>query len=241
MAELIKVTIDGVETRVPFDTPLIEACRQAGARVPTLCYNENVRAYGVCRICLVEANEGRRTRLVASCVYPVRRELAVQTNTEKLRKIRAMLIGLQLARCPNEKVLLDLAAEYGVSEPHPRLTRDKEDCILCGLCVRTCQDVVGVAAIAFEGRGAKRRVVAPFDAENPMCIACGACAYICPTQCIGFRDENGKRYVDKWHREVDMLVCEKCGDYWLPDPFASVYAKKMGIDPATFKVCPNCR
>jgi len=241
MAELIKVTIDGIEVGVPKDTPLIEACRQARVRVPTLCYNENVRAYGVCRICMVEANEGRRTRLVAACAYPVRRELTVQTNTDRIRRNRAMLLNLQLARCPDEKVLHELAEEYGVKEAHPRLTRDKEDCILCGLCVRTCQEVVGVGAIAFEGRGEHRRVISPFDEENPVCIACGACAYVCPTQCIKFYDENGKRHVERWHRTVNMLACEKCGDYWLPDAVTLAYAKRTGLDPASFKLCTNCR
>lgn len=241
MAEMIKVTINGNEVSVEKDTPLLKACRLARVDVPTLCYNENVNAYGVCRLCVVEVNDGRRTRIVPSCVYPVRREISVQTDTERIRKHRAMILSLMLARCPNEKVVQELAAKYGVTEPPARFRTDVEDCILCGLCVRTCHEVVRVGAIAFAGRGEKRQVVAPFDDENPVCIACGACSYVCPTQCIKFYDKDGKRYLEKWHREADMLACEKCGGYWLPDAFATVYAKKMGIDPLSMKVCPNCR
>jgi len=241
MADLVKITINGKELSVPYDTPLIEACKQARVHVPTLCYNENVKAYGVCRICSVEVNDGRRTRIVPACVYTVRSEITVETDTDRIRRYRATLLNLQLARCPDEKVIQDLAAEYGVTEPHPRLRKEDKHCILCGLCVRTCAEVVGVSAIGFEGRGRERKVTPPFDAENPICIACGACAYVCPTQCIEFGEKDGKRYLKRWHREVDMLVCDKCGKYWLPDAVAYVYAKKMGLDPASFTTCPDCR
>ncbi|MDP8224120.1 MAG: 2Fe-2S iron-sulfur cluster-binding protein [Candidatus Lernaella stagnicola] len=241
MAELIKVTVNGKEIEVPYDTQLLQACRQAGADVPTLCHNENLKPYGVCRICSVEINEGRKTRIVPSCVYTVRKPVTVETDTPRIRKHRAMLLNLLLARCPGEKVVQDLAAEFGVTEPHPRFEKRNDDCILCGMCVQTCRDIVGVAAIAFEGRGTTRRVTPPFDKENDVCIACGACAYVCPTQCIDFHDEAGTRHLDRWHRETELLVCDKCGRYWLPDAFAHVFHKRMGIDPASLTTCPNCR
>ena len=241
MAELIPVVIDGKQIQVPYDTQLLQACRQAGSHVPTLCHNENLKPYGVCRICTVEINEGRRPRLVPACVYTIRKPATVVTDNEVIRKHRSMLLKLQLARCSQEKVVQDLAAQYGVEAPPERFRIEEKKCILCGLCVQTCRDIVGVAAIAFEGRGENRKVTTPFDAENPICIACGACAYICPTQCIGFGDKDGKRHLEKWHREVEMLVCEKCGKQWMPDAFAHVMAKKMGIDPMSLEKCPDCR
>jgi NADH dehydrogenase/NADH:ubiquinone oxidoreductase subunit G len=241
MAEKIKITVNGKALEVAYDTPLIQACRDAGAEVPTLCSNDNIPPYGVCRVCSVEVNEGRRTRVVPSCVYTVRREISVQTDTDRIHRHRAMLLNLLLARCPGEKVVQDLAAQYGVTKPHPRFHRKNDDCILCGLCVQTCRNLVGVAAIGFEGRGFARRVAAPFDRENPVCIACGACAHICPTQCIDFGEADGKRWLKKWRRETDMLVCEKCGNFWLPDAVAHVVGEPMGIDPKTMTVCPNCR
>ena len=241
MAELIKITVNGKEIAVPYDTPLIDACREAGARVPTLCHNENLPAYGVCRVCSVEVNEGRRTRIVPSCVYTVRKEVKVETDTDRIRRHRAMLLKLLLARCPEAEVIQKLAAEYGVDAAPERFVKRNDDCILCGLCVQTCRNIVGVAALAFESRGTDRKVAVPFDKENPVCIACGACAYICPTQCIDFHDEKGVRHLDKWHRRAEMMVCEKCGKYWLPDAFQNEMAHRMGLDPASFKVCPDCR
>jgi bidirectional [NiFe] hydrogenase diaphorase subunit len=244
MAEMIQVTVNGKTIEVPYDTQLLQACREAGADVPTMCHNENLPAYGVCRICSVEINEGRRWTVVPSCVYTVRKNVEVKTDTEKLTKHRAMLLNLMLARCPEDKVVQELAAEYGVTAPHERFLQaasGDSDCILCGLCVQTCQEIVGVAALGYEGRGANRRVVPAFDKENPVCVVCGACSYICPTQCIDFAEIGGKRIMKRWHREVDMLVCDKCGKNWLPEPFEHVFKKRMGIDPAIFKHCPDCR
>lgn len=241
MAEMITITVNGKEVTVAKDSSLLAACRQARIDIPTMCYNENVKAYGVCRLCVVEVDDGWRKRIVPSCVYPVRKAVTVQTETEEIRKYRRMLLNLQLARCPNEPFVQELAAKYGINEPDPRLKRDDNDCILCGLCVRTCSDIVGVHAIAFEGRGENRVVVTPFNEENELCIACGACAFVCPTQCIGFKDENGERELKRWHRKTKMIACEKCGDYWLPEALRDVYAKKMGLDPAIMNVCSNCR
>jgi len=239
--QMIPLTIDGKELEAPFDAQLLQVCRDAGTVIPTLCHNENLTPYGVCRLCSVEVDEGKKTRIVPSCVYTVRRPITVRTNSETIRKHRAMLLNLLLARCPDEKVIQDLAAAYGVAEAHPRFRRRDDDCILCGLCVQTCRNIVGVAALGFEGRGTSRRVAVPFDRENEICIACGACAYVCPTQCIAFEDRDGKRYLKKWHREVQMLVCDKCGKYWLPDAFQHVFQQRLGIDPESLKVCPDCR
>ena len=241
MADMINLTIDGRATAVPYDTPLLTACRNLNIEVPTLCHNDAVAAYGVCRVCSVEVDEGRKTRVVPSCVYPVRREVSVQTDSPRIRRHRAMLLNLLLARCPEEKAIQDLAAKYGVNEPHPRFRKKNDDCILCGLCVQICREVVGVAALTFESRGFERRAISPFDAENPVCIACGACASVCPTQCIDFGEADGKRWLHRWHREVEMLVCEKCGKYWLPDAVPAEFAKRMNLDPSWAKVCNNCR
>lgn len=241
------ITIDGRSVTVGRDTLLIEACKKLGIHVPTLCYNENVHAYGVCRICMVEVTDGKRTRLVPACVYEIRKDgLSVATDTERIQRNRKWIIQLLLARCEDEKAVLDLADRYGV-ELNARLTKKQDDCILCGLCVRACQDLVGVAAIAFEGRGDKREVTTPWRDANPMCIACGTCAYVCPTDCISVTDKDGVRTVSRWHgekkmvvREAKMLVCKSCGNYYLPSAVPEVYSKRMDIDPKVFS-CPDCR
>ena len=241
------ITIDGRQITVERDTLLIEACRKLNIHIPTLCYNENVHPYGVCRICMVEVQDGRRTRLVPSCVYDIRKDgLVVTTDSERIRENRKWIIRLLLARCEHEEVIQKLAAKYGV-EPNERLTRKGDDCILCGTCVRACHEVVGVGAISFEGRGEKREVTSPWRLENSICIACGTCASVCPTGCIQMTEEDGVRTISRWHgekrmivRRAKMLTCEKCGNYYLPESVPEVFEKKMGIDPGVF-ICPNCR
>ena len=199
---LVKVTIDGREIEVPKDTMILEAAHQLNIHIPTFCNVDALEPYGVCRICIVEVNEGRKPRLVPSCVYPIRRPATIFTNSEKVAKHRKMLISLILARCPQEQAVIAMAHELGVDAPPARFTKKNDDCILCGLCVRACREVVKASALGFEGRGEKRKAVTPFESENPVCIACGACVFVCPTSCITLIDKDGKRTLPRWKREV---------------------------------------
>ncbi len=247
----VPVTIDGKTIEVPYDTTVLDAAKKLGIHIPTLCHNENVKPYGVCRICLVEMHQGKREKLVPACVFPLRKETEILTNSEKVQRVRRWIIQLMLARSPEEQVILDLAEKYGV-ETHARFAphwkeesgeryRDESSCILCGQCVRVCEEIVGASAIAFEGRGSKRRVVSPFNAENDMCVACGACAFVCPTNCIGFVDHGATRELKRWRKKTKMIACKTCGDYFLPESLAKVYAEKMNISEDVYSVCPDCR
>jgi bidirectional [NiFe] hydrogenase diaphorase subunit len=161
--------------------------------IPALCYNPNVRPYGACRLCTVEVSEdeGKSFRFVAACLYPVKEGLVVKTNTERVRNLRKGIIELLLARCPNTRVIQELAEEYGVAKP--RFALGDHDCILCGLCVRACQEIIGKSAISLVNRGIYKEVAAPFYAYElgEGCIGCGDCAYVCPTGAIKM-GENGK-------------------------------------------------
>ncbi len=252
MSNLVPVTIDGKKIEVPYDTTVLDAAKKLGIFIPTLCHNENVKPYGVCRICLVEMRQGKRSKLVPSCVFPLRKETEIQTNSAKVQRVRKWILQLMLARSPNEKVICDLAAKYGVEKTHPRFSPhwkeetgdryiDESSCILCGQCVRVCEEIVGVGAIAFEGRGAHRRVTTPFDVQSNVCIACGACEYVCPTKCIGFVDHGATRELKRWHMNTKMIACSKCGDYFLPEPLAKLYEEKMNLPAEIYQICPNCR
>ncbi len=168
--------------------------RQQGiGNIPALCYHPAVRPYGACRLCTVEVSEdkGKSFRFVASCLYPAREGIIVKTNTERVRNLRKGIIELLLARCPNTKIIQELAEEYGVEKP--RFALGDHDCILCGLCVRACQEIIGKSAISLVNRGIYKEVAAPFYAYElgEECIGCGDCAFVCPTGAIKM-GENGK-------------------------------------------------
>ncbi|UCC59056.1 MAG: (2Fe-2S)-binding protein, partial [Candidatus Bathyarchaeum sp.] len=153
---MLTLIIDGVKVQAEEGSTILEVAKFYGIDIPTLCYHDELTPYGSCRLCTVEVDDGRKTRLVASCLYPVKEGIRVKTHTERLIKGRKMMLELLIARCPNSKTLQDLAAEIGLEQV--RFKMENEDCILCGLCVRMCAEQMGSGAIGFVGRGQKREV-----------------------------------------------------------------------------------
>jgi len=180
----VKITLNGKERDVEAGRTVLEAAREAGLDIPALCAHDELAPYGSCRLCIVEATErGRkRPKIVASCLYPVKEGLEVQTETERVRRYRRLLIELMLARTPDAPAVKELAAKYRVKKP--RFAALNDDCVLCGKCVRVCAEVVGANAIGFAQRGINRRVESPFGKDISRCIACGACTYVCPTGAV---------------------------------------------------------
>lgn len=175
---MIKLTINGVEVQADEHWSLLETIKFYGIGIPTLCYHEGLTPAGICRLCMVEVNERGRTRLVASCVYPVKEGIEVRTHSKRVVEIRKMLVELLLARCPLSKTLQDLAAKMGIQRV--RFKVKNEDCLLCGLCVRMCEQQMMAGAIDFVNRGTERNITTPFDMKSEICRTCGACMYICP-------------------------------------------------------------
>jgi len=182
---------------------LLSAARRAGVHIPTLCHYEGLPPSGACRMCVVEV-EGQRG-LVPSCAFPAAAGLKVQTHSPRAVDARRTLVELLLANHPddclycarnNECQLQDLAAQLGVRRRHyfggrmparmdvasPSIVRDPAKCILCGKCVRVCEEVQAVGAIDFIGRGSKTRIGAAFDEglNVSSCINCGQCVAVCP-------------------------------------------------------------
>ena len=156
----------------------MEAAKFLGFPIPTLCHVEGLSSYGACRLCVVEIGEGPASKLVSSCTYPAQEGLVVRTASTRVVKARRMIIELLLATCPQSKTIQDLASKFNVRQQ--RFRQEHEDCILCGLCVRMCEEQMMAKAIGFRGRGENRSIGTPFDIKSEVCRLCGGCIYICP-------------------------------------------------------------
>ena len=175
---MVNLFINGAPVSVEEGTTVLEAARYMGFPIPTLCHNDGLSPYGACRLCVVEIGEGAGARLVSSCTYPAEEGLKVRTASARVLRARRMIIELLLASCPQSKTIQDLAAAHGVRRQ--RFKQEYEDCILCGLCVRMCEEQMMAKAIGFRGRGRNRSIGTPFDIESDVCRRCGGCIYICP-------------------------------------------------------------
>ncbi|MFH1032767.1 MAG: 2Fe-2S iron-sulfur cluster-binding protein [Chloroflexota bacterium] len=173
----IKLEIDGKTVEVDEGTTVLQAARKAGIDIPTLCYDERMAPYGGCRLCTVEIGKNKRTRLVASCVYPVEEGLVVTTESERLTKIRKMIIELLLPGCPTGPIQT-LAKKYGIEKS--RFPGENTGCIMCGLCVRYCAEVKKANAIGFVGRGTEREVAFIPEVASKVCPGCRECFALCP-------------------------------------------------------------
>ena len=180
---MINFIINGKALQVEEGRTILEVARDEGIDIPTLCYHKELTPYGACRLCLVEIVAGGRPGLEAACVYKVTEGLEVKTDTESVKATRKIVFELLLARCPDAEKIKKLAAEYGITETRIKLKK-KDNCILCGLCVRVCAEVSKRHAQSFAGRGINRQIQTPFDKLSERCIGCGACAYLCPAESL---------------------------------------------------------
>lgn len=242
-----KLTINGQAVEVPQGVTLLQALRQAGESVPTLCHWEGLPPYGACRLCLVDVSHPEaggtpsEAAVVAACTYPAEEGLIVETAGPRAAAVRRMMFEFMLARCPSSAVIREMAAEAGVTQTRFSTNGDSSElCILCGLCVRVCRDLVGAAAISFIDRGADRLVGAPFQLQSEACIGCAACAAVCPTGAVRIEDVAGQRLLHTWNTTVLLQTCPSCGEPYAPEPMAFL-KEQVPVSAELWGLCPRCR
>ena len=234
---MVTLTIDGRKVQAEEGSTLLKAARKANILIPQLCSNEELEPYGACRLCVVEITYKNRTRIVASCIYEVAEGLEVNTRSERVLNVRKLVIELLLARNPRHPSLLKIAEDLGVQKS--RFEADIKGCILCGQCIRTCREVVGVSAIGYEGRGINKRVATPFEESPPDCIACGSCHFVCPVDVIPMKEKEGVRNI--WKTDFPLQKCESCGRYFAPIKQLEYLKEKYSLPPEQFSKCIHCR
>ncbi len=227
----INLTIDGTEVEVAPGTTILEAARQLGIDIPTFCYDAELPPNGACRICMVEVEKART--LVASCVAPVAPGMVIHTESERVINARKAVLTLMIANHPldcitcqktGECKLQDYCYRYGVSDsdfggevkelPHDEsnafFIRDMNKCILCGVCVGKCQDVVGAGAIDFTRRGFAANVGPAYEdrIEDSSCVFCGLCIDSCPVGALTPKHILGKGR--PWEIEKTETICPYC-------------------------------
>lgn len=198
---MITLTIDNRKVEVPEGSTVLEATKALKIDMPTLCYDERMKPHGGCRLCLVEI-EGMR-RPITSCTTPAEDGMVVLTRTDHLERLRKTTVELLLSDHPNDCMvciragsctLQELAYKYQIREnrfegemrdhsrvdENPFVLREQNKCVLCGLCVRVCDEVQGVTAIGYANRGFDAKVCSPFEHDLD-CEFCGQCVSVCPT------------------------------------------------------------
>jgi bidirectional [NiFe] hydrogenase diaphorase subunit len=239
---MVNLTIDNKKIEAEAGQTILEVARENGIVIPTLCSNEALEPSGACRMCLVEVKHGKRTRVVTSCLYPVAEGLVVDTKSERVLAARRLVLQLLLARCPESKQLREMANDLGI-EPEPRFKPDKDNskCILCRMCVRTCEKVVGVCAIGFSYRGSEKNVCTPFQEDSASCIGCGACAYVCPSGHIEMETTETGDARKIWGRTFKMKSCKVCGRYFAPEDQLAYISRTTGVPIDDLALCISCR
>ena len=236
------MTINGKRVEASDGEMVLDTARREGIEIPTLCVHDAVEPFGACRLCMVEVTKpawGGWKGLMMACLYPVAKDLIIETHSERVLEVRRTVLDLLLARCPGSDLIREMAADHGVDQTSFSERPDADLCILCGLCTRICEKAA-TSAITTVNRGHERCIGTPFDGPPPDCIGCLACAHICPTGHIQFSESGLERSV--WDRTFKLKRCVTCGKPLpITEEQAVFHVAEQELDESYFSRCSDCQ
>jgi len=235
-----KLIIDGIEVEADSSRTVLEVAQELGIEIPTLCSHKALSSSGACRMCVVETIWKGKSSLETACTYPAWAG-EVKTDSDMVIRARKFILQLMLAEAPKSERIQELTARYGVTDTPFAKRKDNwnDKCIMCGLCVRACNEIMEIGAIGFAGRGDKRIVGTPFDKSSDVCVLCGACAEICPTGAIDIEDHTDLKPIPLLS-EFNMGL-EKRPSIYIPFPQAVPKVPALNEQSCMYFFNGSCR
>lgn len=224
MAEYITVTINGSQLRAPKGASMLEVALNHGICIPHLCHVKTLLPTGACRLCIVEHVRNGKTKVTTSCTLEAEEGMVINAHSEKIMKLRRNIAEMLVAEAPNSRAIQDVAVRCGVTKV--RYPFKNKDCVLCGRCVRVCDELWQSHSLGFVGRGQNRKVMLPFDVRPSTCKMCLHCVDICPMNnppCDGYMEDGKEKLCGKCESQVlsskATHVVDACIDCRLGESF----------------------
>ena len=231
MNEYVTLTIDGAKIKAPRGTSVLDVALDYGICIPHLCHVRGLTPIGACRICIVEVVKHGKSKVTASCTLEAEDGLVIKAHTEKIMKARKNIAEMLVSEAPNSRAVQDIAVRCGVKKV--RYPFKNENCVLCGKCVRACDNMWRSKSLGFVGRGLARHISLPFEKRPDYCKKCNACIDLCPmtiTPCPGSMKKGEEALCGLCESQLSMAegMADTCVDCGLGDGFGCVRKKPQG-------------
>lgn len=235
---MVTIVIDGHKVKAKESSTILENTQELNIDIPTLCHHKDLSPFGACRLCAVEVKIDGKWQLATSCNTPVEDEMEIRTDSDLVKESRKLTAEFLYYKYPTTEAVREVARKLGVQTGEEK--GEGHDCILCGLCVRTCREIVGVSALTFQDRGRGRDIDEPKIEFDPnTCIGCGSCAYVCPTGYVKMEAVDDKRII--WDKVFKMVPCKVCGRFFAPEDQLRYISRITDVPFSELTTCTTCR